>query len=253
MQRPIILITLDIQYGSKDGYSNRDWYCLRADYSRTIRDLGGTPFLTPYSTPSIKHYLEIADGIIFSGSDSNIRPETYGEKPIKKLLYNELRFNFESILMSEALKTNIPMLGICAGEQLMNVVCGGTLIQHIPEQIPNALNHKSTDANRAELVHNITIDKNTKLFEIIGETEIVVNSTHNQAVKTTGKNIKISATAKDGVHEAIEHTNKEFCIGVEWHPELHSSKHDTKIFTAFMEAVKKYKQNKYDKFINHMP
>ena len=124
------------------------------------------------------------------------------------------------MLASEIILTdNKPLLGICGGEQLINVLYKGTLIQHIPDEIENPLEHEQNNP-RNEAGHNVTIKKNTKLHNIISKNNIMVNSAHHQAVKNPGQGLVINAFSEDGVIEGIEDPTMNFCIGVQWHPEF---------------------------------
>ena len=130
------------------------------------------------------------------------------------------------------------MLGICGGQQILNVVLGGTLIQHIPDYVPSCLNHKQTQS-RHQPSHTITIAEGTLLKKILGEEIIEVNSRHHQAVEKTGSRIKINAYAPDGVIEGIEVSNQRFCLGVQWHPEYLYTTHDRNLFKAFIAECAK--------------
>ena len=247
MKKPIIGIIPD--YSTKKikqgGYANFPWYALRSHYSQAITQACGIPILLPYSYKLIRDYLKICKGLIFPGSDIDIHPSLYGEKvSVKKidLDKNNPRIDFELELIQAALKKNIPILGICAGLQLLNVALGGSLYQDIKEQVQTDIIHMHRSENNAENTHPIIITKGTLLNKIIGKTNYIVTSFHHQAVKKIGKNLKISAIAPDGVVEAIELDNYPFCIGVEWHPEFQETNEDKKLFKAFIAATQKHHQ-----------
>ena len=132
-------------------------------------------------------------------------------------------------------ENNKPLLGICGGEQLINVLYKGTLIQHIPDEIENSLEHEQINP-RNEAGHSITIKKNTKLHSIISQNNIMVNSAHHQAVKKPGKGLLINAFSEDGVIEGIEDPSMNFCIGVQWHPEFFIQNSDKLLLKAFINS-----------------
>jgi putative glutamine amidotransferase len=118
----------------------------------------------------------------------------------------------------------------------MNVVLGGTLIQHIPDEVPGALAHEQPNP-RTEPGHNVKVVSGTLLHRVTQMLELPVNSAHHQAVKSVGPGIIVNATAPDGVIEGIEDPRKRFVLGVEWHPEYSISPGDDRIFDAFIRAA----------------
>jgi putative glutamine amidotransferase len=133
----------------------------------------------------------------------------------------------ETALLNEALERDIPVLAICRGMQLLNVVCGGTLTQHIE-------NHRHPDVADA---HPIEIHEGTKLASILKSRHYQVNSRHHQCVHTLGEGLIKTATAPDGIIEALELPGKRFALAVQWHPEDRPETLDHKLFEAFAEAV----------------
>jgi len=240
MNKPIIGITLDAEEGGEKGsaYSPLPWYALRKEYFSIISSLGAIPIALPHENTKIDDYIDLIDGLILTGGDFDIPPELYGQQNIHEtvVIKNE-RTAFEYELAQKALRDDMPILGICAGEQLLNVILGGSLIQHIPDEIDSPLEHQQKTP-RTEPAHEVSIEKDTMLYAIIGEDKIMVNSNHHQAVKEVGKNVVINAIAPDGVIEGIEYTDHPFCIGLEWHPELEVNKGDRKIFEAFLNACR---------------
>jgi putative glutamine amidotransferase len=147
------------------------------------------------------------------------------------------RTAFELAITRGALAGDMPVLGICGGQQLLNVVLGGTLIQHIPDEIRDALAHEQPNP-RDESGHDISVTPGTLLYKITGTSTMSVNSAHHQAVRTIGKGIVVDAVAPDGVIEGIEAPGKRFCLGVQWHPEFSIDPGDSKIFDAFIDAAR---------------
>ena len=123
------------------------------------------------------------------------------------------------------------------GEQLLNVILGGSLIQHIPDEIENPLDHEQTNP-KSEPAHDIFIKENTLLHQIVKKRKIAVNSSHHQAVAAPGNAVVSNAFAPDGVIEGIEVPSKRFCLGVQWHPEYGINKSDQAIFQGFVDATK---------------
>jgi putative glutamine amidotransferase len=131
--------------------------------------------------------------------------------------------------------------------QLLNVLHGGKVIQHIPDE-KNLMDHEQSHnedyKDYAKGYHEVAIERNSKLFEIVGKEKILTNSSHHQAARNAGENLRIVARASDGVIEAVEKPNHDFCLGVQWHPEFETSEADRKIFENFVAAAKKYKESK---------
>ena len=181
------------------------------------------------------------DGLIFVGGGFDVNPKRYGQKIHSKTTLNEVRdnFEFEMFLRAVQQKPEMPILGICNGMQLMNIVFGGDCIQHIPDH-PQYLNHEQSKnpefIKAGNPYHEVEINPKSQLFDIVRLHTIKTNSSHHQAVKNIGKNLIISAKATDGIVEAIEHKDHPFCLGVQWHPEFETSAADTKIFSAFIKA-----------------
>ncbi len=238
MPQPIIGFTLDFEEHN-EGYSKYPWYAIRENYLTSVSAAGGVPLPLPHEVSLAKRYLEMIDGLVVTGGAFDVSPEYYGQTiQSETVSLKERRTRFEMAMIRGALERDMPVLGICGGEQLLAVALGSTLIQHIPDAIPNALAHEQPNP-RHEAGHQVTIVENTLLHRIIGETEISVNSAHHQAVERVGEGIIINATAPDGVIEGIEHPAYRFCLGVQWHPEFHITGADTAIFQAFIQACRK--------------
>ncbi len=236
--KPVIGVMLDYDERkvAQGGYSDRPWYALRVNYAEGIANNGGTPIMLPYIEQDIDSYLEICDGLLLPGGDYDINPEKYGEKlnPHTKPS-SGVREAFEEKLMGKAMAMGMPILAICAGQQLLNVMLGGTLIQYIPDVVKGESIHKH-NGDQAVDYHDINIVENTLLHRIIGTSGYKVNSHHRQAVGKLGKDLVVSAAAPDGIIECIEHQYLPFCLGVEWHPEHCRNENDIKIMQAFVEA-----------------
>lgn len=188
---------------------------LKKEYTDAIALAGGIPFVLPIvGVQKIEPLLLLnkIDGLLLSGGN-DISPERYGEFPHEKtrpvLMQKE---DFDFLLLKNALDIDLPVLGICYGLQLINVCLGGNLVQDISSQWNTSINHYKD-------MHNVHIDKTSRLYEILKQETIEVNSTHHQAIKSLGKKLMISAVADDGIIEAVESTEHNFVVGVQWHPE----------------------------------
>jgi putative glutamine amidotransferase len=235
---PIIGFTLD--YEEAGGYSKYPWYALRDNYCASIAAHGGAPVALPHEVEAVDAYLDMLDGLVITGGNFDVPPDMYGDTTVHaKVTTKPRRSQFEWAITQGALARKIPILGICGGQQLLNVILGGTLIQHIPDAVPNALAHEQPNP-RHEVGHTVAIVANTKLYDIIGTPTASVNSAHHQAVATVAAGVVVNARAPDGVIEGIEYPAHPFCIGVQWHPEFQITKADDAVLTAFMDAAKQY-------------
>lgn len=233
--KPIIGLTLDHQIDPS--YSIYPWYALRENYCSSIAQFGGIPFPLSYDINLIESYLNLIQGLIITGGQFDIPPSFYGQEiEHEEVKINTIRSQFEKCLLEAALDKDIPILGICAGEQLLNVVLGGTMIQHIPTAVAEPLAHNQ-QSSRKEPSHAISITPGTLLHQWFGDTQTQVNSSHHQAIKDLGSGVVINAVAPDGVIEGIEVPHKRFCVGVQWHPEFLVSPVDQVIFSKFIEAA----------------
>ena len=236
MKKPIIGITLDSEESGQ--YSKFPWYAIRKNYLFSIEKFGGIPFPLFHSLASLSDILSIVDGIIITGGNFDIDPTLYGENNDHSRSLKNIKTNYEMKICEMSLKNNLPILGICGGEQLLNICFGGTLIQDIKKYNKNSLEHEQTNP-RNETSHSVEIKKQTKLFKIINHLEIKVNSAHHQAVNKLGKNLIISGLAHDGIVESIESTELDWCIGVQWHPEFLITKADKLLISSFIAFSQK--------------
>ena len=151
-KKPIIGISIDT--GSNKTYSKFPWYAVRINYINSIISANGVPLMLPSKPELANHYFNIIDGILLTGGVFDIDPKIYGEKKEKKVNHLDIpRTKFEIKIAKLALKKNKPILGICGGQQLLNVVLGGTLIQHIPDEIEGALLHEQQNHKLLRIVH----------------------------------------------------------------------------------------------------
>ena len=236
MKKPIIGITLDIE--NTGNYSKFPWYAIRHNYLHSIEKFNAIPFPLFHSNKNTKNIFNILDGLIITGGNFDISPSTYGQKAEGARIIKNERTIFELEIFKLFINSKKPILGICGGEQLINIACKGSLIQDIHKHNSKSLLHEQINP-RNQTSHKVSISKNTKLSKIIKKSSIEVNSAHHQAVDKLGKNLIISGVAKDGIIESIEHTKHNWCIGVQWHPEFLITKQDKLLINDFIISSKK--------------
>ncbi len=235
MAQPVIGLTLDSE--PPGGYSKLPWYAIRENYCDAVARAGGLPVLLPHEVEQVDAYLQVIDGLIVTGGAFDVDPAMFGaETRHPTVKTKDRRTRFELGVTRQALALDKPVLGICGGQQLLNVALGGTLIKHIPDEVPEALVHEQKHP-RHEPAHMVRFAEGTRLREIARSAEAPVNSTHHQAVKAPGSGLVVDAVAPDGVIEGIEDPRRRFCIGVQWHPEYGISDADRRLFAAFIGAA----------------
>lgn len=236
MKKPIVGITLDSEQSGN--YSKFPWYAIRSNYLHCIENLGAIPFPLFHTKQNINYLFKILDGIIITGGNFDIDPKIYGKNLNKSRIIKNDRTKFELSICKKFINSSKPILGICGGEQLLNVACGGTLIQDIKKSCPKCIQHEQKNP-RDQTSHKINILENTLLYKIIKKKSINVNSAHHQAIDQLGKNLTISSYAPDGIIESIEHVKHNWCIGVQWHPEFLITRADISLIKNFIKKIKK--------------
>ena len=232
--KPLIGITLDAE--PPGGYSQYPWYALRANYAGAVAAAGGIPIGLPHLPELADAMLDRIDALIVTGGAFDVDPALYGDGAIHPTVsLKAARTAAELALLQGALFRDMPVLGICGGQQLLAVALGGTLIQHIPDSVPAALEHEQPNP-RHEPGHSITLVSGTRLHSIVGTGTMHVNSAHHQAVRAAGPRALVNAHAPDGVIEGIEDPARRFCLGVQWHPEFLIDPGDRRILMALIAA-----------------
>ena len=210
-------------------------------YLDGIRDAGGIPVILPLqsSVRELEQLDTLMDGYLFTGGH-DVNPQMYGEAPISACgVCCPERDSLEQTIYGMAKDKDKPILGICRGIQLLNVLAGGTLYQDLPQQFSGSreIEHHMT-APYDRTVHEVEIIDKTPLYALLQQKTLPVNSYHHQGIKCVGKGFEVMAVSEDGLVEGIYAPDKKFVWGVQWHPEFIYQKDDTarKIFRAFVEA-----------------
>jgi putative glutamine amidotransferase len=211
-------------------------------YCRAIGEAGGIPVILPnHGTPeNLDEMLGRLDGLLLSGG-YDVNPCLFREEMLNDTVeVDGQRDDSEVPLIHKAIESQIPMLAICRGIQILNVALGGTLMQDIPAQFDTTLQHAQKEA-RGVLTHDIRINEGSRLEEIVGAPVMDVNSFHHQALKQIGEGLVVTAYAPDGIVEAIERPQSPFLVGVQFHPEemIGSSEGARRLFAAFIQASSK--------------
>jgi putative glutamine amidotransferase len=213
------------------------------DYVESVRRAGGEPrVLDPVKDSPDRVAAEI-DGLLLTGG-VDVDPARYGEERHPTVNLEPDRDAFEFALLSQAREARLPVFGICRGLQVMNVAMGGTLVQDIPSQSPGSLEHTIASPPCA-IAHEIWVSRGSRLWNLMqekmaGGDGCSVNSRHHQAVKQVAPGFEVTATAPDGVVEAIECATSTFCLGVQWHPENFWRTGEFRpLFEGFIEACRK--------------
>ncbi|MTI45062.1 putative glutamine amidotransferase [Roseibium hamelinense] len=249
MTRPLILVTADVK--QIDGYR---WHAAPSTYLRAVvSGSNGIPVLLPSLGAEIvlDDVLNEVDGVVATGSRSNVNPELYGKMPTEENgPYDPDRDATTLPLLRRAVERGIPVFAICRGMQELNVAMGGTLLTEI-QTLEGRKDHRAPTSDsqdeRFRIAHPIDITKGSHLAEILGETTVEVNSLHRQALGQLGPSVIVEATAEDGTIEAVSVKDAPgYIIATQWHPEywVHSDTPSKRLFEAFGEAATAYKKNK---------
>jgi putative glutamine amidotransferase len=214
-------------------------------YLTALASVGGAPVIVPLLSDddnTLRSIYEAIDGIFIAGG-VDVDPSSYGQPASQFCGRTDLdRDAVEITLTRWARAEGKPIFGVCRGLQILNVEAGGSLIQDCAELVPGALKHDyfpTAGHARDFLAHSISIAAGTQLREILGAGEVLVNSMHHQVLDRLADGLVVSATAPDGLVEAIEAPGEPFTLGVQWHPEMliDSDPGTRRLFEAFIEAA----------------
>jgi putative glutamine amidotransferase len=230
-----------------------DFHAVGGKYIRALKDVAGcSPILVPALGDGldVSQVLDIVDGLLLTGSVSNIAPSRYGQPTLDDTLPQDpARDETNLALIREAIRRRIPILGICRGFQELNVAMGGTLHQAV-HQLPDKQDHRGKAEMSAEIqygpAHEVRLSVGGQLQAILGDVaQITVNSVHGQGIDRLGTQLVVEATAPDGLVEAIRlRGNDRFALAVQWHPEWRASENreSTLLFSAFGDACREYRR-----------
>ena len=229
-QLPVIGITT---FGQNE-YGN---YCSHHAYVEAVRLAGGLPVLLPPGEPDPAAILNVVDGLIFTGG-GDIDPATYnGDLHPTIARVDPQRDAFELTLARLVLNTDIPVLGICRGLEVLVVTSGGTLVSHIPDEYGEVVEHTKDRIHTSQ--HRVQIMPESRLATMIGTTEATIVSWHHQAARTVPPGWRVTAYAADGLIEALEHEHHPWAIAVQWHPELSlNDPLQQRLFQALVKAAR---------------
>jgi putative glutamine amidotransferase len=211
-------------------------------YTDALATVGLVPVILPPIDPplAIASLRDVAGLVLTGGED--IDPTLFGHSPHPKTgTPHRARDAYEIALARAAYERRVPTLAICRGAQLMNIALGGTLVQHIPEELPSDIEHDASQ-RRAERVHRVAVEPASRLARVIGDRDIRTNSSHHQSVGTVAVDLRVSAVSEDGIIEAVEARDPAWwMLAVQWHPEELTGTPedwDRRLFEGFADAVR---------------
>jgi putative glutamine amidotransferase len=215
-------------------------------YIEELRKVGGVPWvipLIPHDPDTLQEIFERLDGVFITGG-VDVDPSLYGESKTPLCGTTDPdRDAVEIALLRHALTSELPILAVCRGIQILNVACGGTLYQDVSAQVPTALKHDYFPTperpSRKFLAHDIEVKADTRLGKILGDSLVPVNSMHHQAIKKLAPNLVPTAVAPDGIIEGVEGADERYMIAVQWHPEelTESQPGMARLFRSFAAAA----------------
>lgn len=206
-------------------------------YVRAVREAGGRPLVIPPDEDTVEETLASLDGLVMAGG-ADIDPQVYGaERHAATAVIRPDRDRGEMALLAAALEANLPVLAICRGMQLLNVVRGGDLVQHLPE-VTEEEAHVTAPGVFSR--HEVTLDPASRLGRVLGSRALVA-SHHHQAPSRLGEGIRTVAWAPDETIEGIEDPDARFLIGVLWHPE---EAEDRALFEELVKEAAAYRKDK---------
>lgn len=232
--RPVVGITTYAEPSVRWGTWDLPAALIPLAYVSALESAGALVLLLPPSEERIEEMLDVLDGILFSGG-SDLDPETYGHEahPETNAVRPE-RDRSELALLGAALERDMPVLAVCRGSQVLNVVRGGDLVQHLPDLLGSE-RHKHTPGAFAD--HEVELHEGTRVASLLGE-RAAVKSHHHQGFGRVGEGLVEAAHADDGTLEALEDPSKRFAVGVLWHPEEGA---DAALFVGLVEAAVEYR------------
>ncbi|MCD2180038.1 gamma-glutamyl-gamma-aminobutyrate hydrolase family protein [Rhizobium sp. C1] len=249
MSMPVVVIPADIR--ELDGTT---WHAVQTQYvNAAIKGAGVLPLIVPAleTEHDIDEVLDRVDGVLLSGSRSNVHPSLYGKVAEEKDgPFDPARDATTMPLIRRAIERGVPLLAICRGIQELNVALGGTLASEIQE-MPGVADHRRREVPdrdvQYEIHQTVVVKEGSCLAGALGAGAFKVNSLHRQAISQAAPNLAVEAVAEDGTIEAVSVIGaKAFAVGVQWHPEYWVGKDapSNALFTAFGEAVRAYQASR---------
>jgi putative glutamine amidotransferase len=236
--KPVIGLTTYKQRAQTGVWDTTAAY-LPAQYFEAVQKAGGIPVLLPPQPVDDEiagRVLDGLDGLIITGG-GDIEATRYGAEPHEKAdPPNRERDAFEDALLAAAIDRELPFLGICRGLQMLNVVRGGTLVQHLPDIVGDD-RYNIGDGEFA--VNEASVEPDTKLAELVGAGPIEGKSYHHQAVQELGDGLRATAHTADGTVYGLELADVPFGVAVQWHPEEDAAE-DARLFAGLVEAARVY-------------
>ena len=236
--RPLIGITMRHELETERFY-------LARYYSEAVEAAGGVPVHLSL-VPRVEYLSSIVarlDGVLLPGSASDVDPLRFGREPHPRLgAVHPLRDETDALVLAEVESRRLPLFAICFGLQIWNVARGGTLIQDISSQWPDAIKHEQ-GAPRGRRSHSLRLLEGSLLAALAGGGEAQVNSHHHQAIETLGENLRAAAWSPDGLVEGVEDTRADrWAVGVQWHPEIdwQGDEFSVRLFDSFVRASSEY-------------
>lgn len=226
----------------QSGIVEDQFLAVRSSYPHAVEEGGGLPVLIPLhlNNRALRALYERMDGIVLSGG-GDVNPASYRtERSPYTIGVIDERDRTELLLAQWAVEDDKPLLAICRGLQVLNVALGGTLIQDILDEMPHALRHEAPGDSYDRIMHQVDVIPHSLLFSALGhQVQIGVNSLHHQALKQVASTLEVTACAPDGIIEGVEHPNRRFILGVQWHPEAMVDQHPPMLclFQALIRAA----------------
>jgi putative glutamine amidotransferase len=236
---PVIGITT---YAPREGLAH---FHLPVEYVHAVRRAGALPWLIPPGEPRLAELLALLDGLVLSGG-GDLDPEHYGgvQHPALYGIHRE-RDGMELELARRAFDRKLPTLGICRGCQVINVAFGGSLIEHLPDEVGEEIAHRGRAPGTSSL-HEVELSRGSKLLTIVGRPRPSTASSHHQAIRKLAAGFEITAHASDGTIEAVERRDHPFYLAVQWHPEETAAEDagQQQIFDALAAAARAYRKDR---------
>lgn len=232
-----------------------DRFYLSRHYCEAVEAAGGVPVhiaLIP-KQEYVFQIMDMLDGVLLPGSDSDVDPLRYGAEPHPKLgTVVPIKDETDVLVLDEVERRRMPLFAICFGMQILNVFRGGSLVQDIASQLPEAIKHEQGPP-RDRPSHTIAIGGDVRLRRLAEAERALVNSHHHQAIDVVGRNLAATAWASDGLIEAVEDTRSDrFVLGVQWHPELGFAQDNfsQRLFKEFIDAATAFRADLSDRSIS---